>query len=360
VIKGLGDLNFHSTAPRCNGAGETPYAGPDPGGWPVRRYTEAQLLRLGAITLVVMLVVMAAAFNLSKFPGFGGDTYQAYFADASGLHKGNMVQVGGIRAGRVQDLQLKDGKVLVTFEVDHGVEFGKDSRASVEVLNLLGEKYLDLVPAGAASSTQDTPIPVDRTSSSYDIVGVFGDLTKTTEQIDTHQLDQALDVVSDTVNHAAPGDPGQLRRHRPALPVGRLAHDQIQALLRSSADVSKLLADRSKDIVDLMQHSSLVFKEVERRKDAIHRLLVNARELALQLRGVATDNQAQLAPRSSRSTACSACSTPRTRSSRPRSTPSVRTRRSWATSSAPAPWFDAYAVNLAAIPTGEFLPGPPD
>ena len=24
------------------------------------------------------------------------------------------------------------------------------------------------------------------------------------------------------------------------------------------------------------------------------------------------------------------------------------------------PWFDAYASNLAAIPTGEFLPGPPD
>ena len=114
----------------------------------MRRYTEAQLLRLGAITLVVMLLVMAAAFNLNKFPGFGGDSYQAYFADASGLHTGNMVQVGGIRAGRVQDVELDNGKVLVTFEVDHGVEFGKDSQASVEVLNLLGEKYLNLVPAG--------------------------------------------------------------------------------------------------------------------------------------------------------------------------------------------------------------------
>jgi len=41
----------------------------------VRRYTDSQILRLGAITVVVMLVVMAAAFNLSKFPGFGGDSY---------------------------------------------------------------------------------------------------------------------------------------------------------------------------------------------------------------------------------------------------------------------------------------------
>jgi phospholipid/cholesterol/gamma-HCH transport system substrate-binding protein len=32
VLEGLGNLNFHSTAPRCNGAGETPYSGSDPGG----------------------------------------------------------------------------------------------------------------------------------------------------------------------------------------------------------------------------------------------------------------------------------------------------------------------------------------
>src|SRR3546814_17180095 len=110
----------------------------------MRHYTQAQTLRLGAFTIVIMLLIVAAAFNLSKFPGFGGDSYQAEFADASGLRKGNMVQVGGIRAGRVQDITLRDGKVLVKFEVDHGVEFGNKSRASVEVLNLLGEKYLEL------------------------------------------------------------------------------------------------------------------------------------------------------------------------------------------------------------------------
>src|SRR3954454_14004306 len=151
-----------------------------------------------------MALVMAAAFNLSKFPGFGGDTYQAYFADASGLHKANMRQVGGIRAGRVEDLQLEHGKVLVTFEVDHGVDFGRDSTASIDVLNLLGEKYLNLVPAGDGQLSTDTPIPVSRTSSSYDIVGVFGDLTRTTEQIDTNQLDQALTVLSQTAVQSAP------------------------------------------------------------------------------------------------------------------------------------------------------------
>lgn len=66
------------------------------------RHSDAQILRLGTITLVVMALIMAAAFNLSKFPGFSGTTYQAWFAEGSGLRAGNMVQVGGIRSGRVQ------------------------------------------------------------------------------------------------------------------------------------------------------------------------------------------------------------------------------------------------------------------
>ena len=53
----LSQLDFRTTAPRCN---------------MMRRYTDMQILRLGAITLVVMLLLMAATFNLSKFPGFGG------------------------------------------------------------------------------------------------------------------------------------------------------------------------------------------------------------------------------------------------------------------------------------------------
>jgi phospholipid/cholesterol/gamma-HCH transport system substrate-binding protein len=326
----------------------------------MRRYTESQLLRLGAITLVVMALVMAAAFNLSKFPGFGGDSYQAYFRDASGLHKGNIVQVGGIRAGRVQSLDLEDGKVLVTFEVDHGVEFGQDSEASVEVLSMLGEKYLELTPKGTGQLSQDKPIPLERTSEAYDIVGVFGDLTTTTEQIDTGQLDQALDVVSDTLNQSAPEIQASFEGIARLSETVASRDSEIQHLLRSSEKVTTLLADRSADIVDLMANSDLVFQELQKRREAIHQLLVNARVLATQLRGVAEDNQAQMA-------------------SALREVDDLldllisKEKELKATLAAfgpyasilgniigTGPWFDAYAVNLAAIPTGEFLPGPPD
>ncbi|HEY0950118.1 MlaD family protein [Nocardioides sp.] len=323
------------------------------------RYSDARVLRMGAITVVVMLLVMAAAFNLSQFPGFKGGTYRAEFSDASGLHKGNMVQVGGIRVGRVQDVALEDSNtVLVTFEVDHGVEFGTESRASIEVLNLLGEKYLDLEPAGEGQLGEDEVIPVERTKSAYDIVGVFGDLTTTTERIDTGRLRKALDVVADTTNQAAPEIESSFRGIARLSQTVASRDEQIQALLKSSQSVTKVLAARSKDLVDLMKHSDLVFKEVRRRKQAVHLLLVNARSLAEQLRGVAEDNQAQIGPALQEVDDLLTLLNGKEKELKATLAALGPYVSILGNIIGTGPWFDAYAANLAAIPTGEFLPGP--
>lgn len=322
------------------------------------RRSDARILRLGAITVMVMLLVMAAAFNLSQFPGFKGGSYRAEFSDASGLRAGNMVQVGGIRVGRVQDVALEDSNtVVVTFEVDKDVEFGTDSRASVEVLNLLGEKYLDLAPAGEGQMAEGDLIPRDRTEAAYDIVGVFGDLTTTTERIDTDQLTEALDVVADTTNQAAPEIEQSFRG------IARLSQsvaerdEQIQALLKSSQSVTKVLAARSDDLVDLMENSDLVFKEVQRRKEAIHLLLVNARDLADQLRGVAEDNQEQLAPALKEVDDLLSLLISKEKELKDTLAALGPYVSILGNIIGTGPWFDAYASNLLAIPTGEFLPG---
>lgn len=323
----------------------------------MRRYSEAQILRLGAVTVVVMLVVMAAAFNLSKFPGFSGGIYRAEFSDASGIHAGNMVQVAGMRVGRVKDVELERDTVLVTFEVDHGVEFGDESRASIEVLNLLGEKYLELSPAGTGQLSEDEVIPKDRTQSAYDIVGVFGDLTTTTERIDTDQLKKALSVVSDTMDASAPDIHASLEG------ISRLSRTvasrdaEIQTLLASSRDVSKVLAARSDDLVKLMSRSDLVFQELRDRKAAIHRLLVNARILADELRGLARDNQAQIGPALQEVDDLLDLLISKEKELKATLSAVGPYAAILGNIIGTGPWFDAYVFNLATIPTGEFQPG---
>ena len=323
----------------------------------MRGSSDARVLRWGAISMMLLLLIMAAAFNLSKFPGFSGGKYRAEFSDASGIRKGNMVQVAGMRVGRVADVSLENDTVLVTFEVDHGVEFGNESQASVEVLNLLGEKYLELTPAGTGQLSEGDTIPKDRTTSAYDIVGVFGDLTTTTERIDTNQLKEALNVVSDTMDAAGP------EIHASFEGISRLSRtvasrdEEIQSLLQSSRNVTEVLAARSEDIVELMGSSDLVFKELRRRKDAIHRLLVNARILADELRGLAQDNQAQMAPALKEVDDLLDLLIEKEKELKGTLAAVGPYATILSNVIGTGPWFDAYVFNLAAIPTGEFQPG---
>lgn len=321
------------------------------------RHTEASLVRYGAATLVVMALVMAAAFNLSKFPGFGGTTYAADFADASGIHTGSEVQIGGIRVGRVEDVRLEGPRVRVDFSVDHGVGFGTDSRASVEVLNLLGEKYLEITPVGGGQLDPTTPIPISRTDAAYDIVNVFSDLTTTTESINKAQLKQAFDVLSQTVDSAAPEIKASFEG------IAKLSHTvssrdaEVRHLFASSRSVSTLLAARANDLVDLMGSADQIFAEVRKRREAIHTLLVNARALVVQLKGVATDNQQQIGPALHQVDGL--LTTLNEKDTELKATLAALGPYVSILSNiiGTGPWFDAYAVNLAAIPTGEFLPG---
>jgi phospholipid/cholesterol/gamma-HCH transport system substrate-binding protein len=320
----------------------------------VRRYTEQQILRMGAITLVMLLLVMAAAFNLSRFPGFGGDTYRAEFSDASGLHKGNMVQVGGMRAGRVQDIEIKDGKVVVSFEVDHDVEFGKESSASVEVLNLLGEKYLELAPAGGGQMSQDDVIPLERTSAAYDIVGVLGDLTTTTERIDVPQLKAALNSVGDTLQASGPELDSAFTGISRLSETVASRDKELRTLLSSSAGVSDLLKARSEDLVSVMKSGDQVFKELRARKLAVHRLLVNARSLAVALRGVAKDNEKQIGPALSELDDVLALLNKKDKQLRAMLNAYGPYADILGNIIGSGPWFDAYVVNLFGFATGEF------
>ncbi|MDQ6641971.1 MAG: MCE family protein, partial [Actinomycetota bacterium] len=259
------------------------------------RHTDASIMRLGTITLVVLLLVMAAAFNLQKFPGFRGTTYHAEFTDAAGLHKGSAVEIAGQRVGRVNDLTISGDKVVATFDV-HGAELGPQTSASVQVLNLLGEKYLNLTPAGAGQMQSGGTIPASRTDASFDVVNTLGELTTTTEQIHTQQLTKALSTLGDTFNAAAPEVQSSFTGISRLSATIASRDASISVLLKHADHVTKLLADRRGDLVTLMKQADLLFQEVRARRQAIHSLLVNTQKLSITLRGVAQDNQNQIGP----------------------------------------------------------------
>ena len=320
------------------------------------RRTDGKILRMGAVCLAVLLVAGAAAFNLQKFPGFKGTGFHVQLTDASGLHKGNMVQIAGVRVGRVDALHIGRGHVTVDFDVK-GAKMGEKTQASVQVLNLLGEKYLEVTPKGSGEMKGGDTIPVSRTNGSYDIVSTLSELTTTTEAINIPRVSQALTTLGDTLNAASPHIQSTFTGLSRISQAIASRDDSIQQLVGRADRVTKLLSERRGDLVTLMKQGDLVFKELIARRDAIHALLINANQLAVELRGLATDNQAQIGD------ALKQLSTALTfLRSREKQLNEILTNVGPYASIliniiGTGPWFDAFVPNLPSLATGEFKPG---
>ena len=89
-------------------------------------------------------------------------------------------------------MHISGDHVTVDFDVK-GAELGDKTQARCEVLNLLGEKYLELTPKGSGEMQGGDTIPVSRTDGSYDIVATLSELTTTTEDINIPQLAAGAD-----------------------------------------------------------------------------------------------------------------------------------------------------------------------
>jgi phospholipid/cholesterol/gamma-HCH transport system substrate-binding protein len=324
----------------------------------VRGYSDGRLARIGAISLVVAFVAMAAAMNLQRLPGFRGTSFEAEFTDASGLHKGNMVQIAGIRVGRVQEIELAGDHVIVHFSTDPGIEFGEDSSASIEVLNLLGEKFLNLQPEGDEQIEAGATIPLSRTDSSYDIVEVFTELSNTTENIKIPQLQEALNTVGDTMDRTSE-EAALTFEGLSRLSVAIASRDQeIQSLLTRANSVSQLLDERKGDVVQLVKDSDQILVELRNREQAIHSLLVGTASLSRELGGLVDDNQAQIGPVLTELKDVTQLLVDREKQMRLAIHNLGPYTRILSNIIGTGPWFDAYASNLLAIPSGEFQPGP--
>jgi len=322
------------------------------------RRSDPKILRMGAISLGLLLLVMAASFNLQQFPGFRGTVYHAELTDASGLRTGSEVQVAGIRVGRVNELKIGPERVIAEFDVKDAT-LGRSTRASVEVKSLLGEKFLNITPEGSGELKGGSTIPLSRTDVAFDIVGTLGTLTTQTEETDKKTLTTALNSLAETMDAAAPEIKSSFTGLSRLSNTIATRDEEIEELLQRSRNVTALLDERKGDLVTLMEKADLIFQELRQRKQTIHTLLVNAEELAVQLEGTVKDNQEQIQPALAKLQ--NVLEFLHAREDQIETLihnygPYVNILGNIIGT---GPWFDAYVPNILGVFTGEFEPGPP-
>ena len=320
--------------------------------------SDFKVMQMGAISLVVLLVVLAASFNLQRLPGFRGTVYHAELTDASGLRTGSTVMVAGVRVGRVSKLHIGPQKVVADFDVKDAT-LGKSTRASVEVQSLLGEKYLNVMSDGSGELKAGATIPLSRTDVTFDIVGTLGTLTTQTEETDKETLTTALNSLAEVVDSAAPEVQSSFEGLSRLSTTISTRDAEIEQLLDRSRNVTALLSNRRSDLVVLFQRADEVFQELERRKEVIHTLLVNAEQLTREMEGLVEDNQKQLRPTLDKMR--NVLTFLHAREDQIETL--VRNYGPYVNILGnvlgTGPWFDAIVPNITGIFTGEFLPAEP-
>jgi phospholipid/cholesterol/gamma-HCH transport system substrate-binding protein len=153
--------------------------------------TRATLIKFATFAVVMAMLTAFLFFIFGQYRTGSTTGYSAVFSDVSRLKPGQSVRVAGIRVGTVDSVSLQpDKKVVVKFDADRNVVLTEGTRAAVRYLNLVGDRYLELVD-GPGSTTRlpaGGQIPVDRTAPALDLDLLLGGLKPVVQGLNAHDV----------------------------------------------------------------------------------------------------------------------------------------------------------------------------
>ncbi|WP_436699379.1 MCE family protein [Nocardioides sp. BYT-33-1] len=225
----------------------------------LRRHRGAVLGVVAFAALALVLTGMVAG-TLSRAQRGDAITVTVVFRDATGLRVGDDVRVAGVRVGRVTATRLGRGEerglAVVTLSVAADQRLHDDVVASVDYLNLMGQRYVALSrpdrAADAGRMSDGARIPLDRTRPALDLTAMFN----------------AFRPVFDLLQ---PADVNQLATNIVQVLQGQ--GPTMRHLLEQTAELTSGIVDRDVALAEVVDNVTLVLDTTERHRTEITRLV---------------------------------------------------------------------------------------
>ncbi|MDT8286493.1 MAG: MlaD family protein [Elusimicrobiales bacterium] len=141
---------------------------------------------------VGMFVLAGLVFLASAIFLLGDYSFKAYypvyveFSDVSGLPDKSVAKLSGVEVGRVKDISIEDGKVVVRLAVSEGVKIYKDAKFKVGSTSVIGSKYMQIDQGTSSAGTigsgdtvqGDNSLPLDQAMAAAvsDLQGLIKEL----------------------------------------------------------------------------------------------------------------------------------------------------------------------------------------
>jgi phospholipid/cholesterol/gamma-HCH transport system substrate-binding protein len=227
----------------------------------------------GALAKFVTFAALMVALTVGLVVVFGqyqtGSTtpYSAVFADSSGLRSGDTVRVAGIRVGTVRAVSLSpDLRSQVTFDADDSVRLTTGTQVAVRYLNLVGDRYLELVdgPGSTRLLPRGAQIPTDRTSPALDLDLLLGGFKPVIQGLNPHDVNELTGALLQILQ----GQGGTL-----------------DSLLSKTSSFSNSLADNDQLIGQLIDSLRSVLATLSKNGDQFSATIDRADRLVAELAG---------------------------------------------------------------------------
>ncbi|MDT5304057.1 MAG: phospholipid/cholesterol/gamma-HCH transport system substrate-binding protein [Mycobacterium sp.] len=247
-------------------------------------------VRIGIMAVLLTLLATAVGQSFTSAPMlFAEPRYYGEFTDSGALRAGDKVRIAGMDVGTVQELKIATGHVVVRFTLG-GNTIGAQSRLSIRTDTILGRKVLEIEPRGEQPLRAGATLPLDQTTTPYQIYDAFRDATKAAAGWDIDTVKQSLHVLSETVDQTYPHLSATLDGVQRFADTVAKRDERVQHLLGETSKVAGVLGIHGEQINRLLVNAQTLLAAINARGQAIDALLGNIQSVAAQVQGLINDN----------------------------------------------------------------------
>jgi phospholipid/cholesterol/gamma-HCH transport system substrate-binding protein len=225
--------------------------------------------KFGAFALVSALLLMLLVNTMVNTLGGDTRTYDAVFADVSGLRVGDDVKVAGVRVGRVESIEVDDEAARVEFELTEDQPLLDSTAIVMRYQNLLGQRYLALVqgPDRGEELDDGSTVPLDRTNPGFDLTELLNGFRPLFEVLQPEDVN----TLATSLVKVLQGEGGT-----------------IESLLQQTARLTNFIADRDDLIDDVLTNLTPVLENLAGQGTE---LTGTVKELRALMTGLARDRE---------------------------------------------------------------------
>ena len=236
--------------------------------------------RVGLFTLIIIAVAVYASFRLEGWSPRGSQGYVLYttFDNAQGLNKETSVRIAGVEVGKVESVELVDGKeARVKMRIYPDVDLQHGLRARIRTKGILGDRFIELVPGeeGAPSLSEGDDIGRGEVPPNFedlmdDLASTVSDVRKVARSLREALADEegaqsvksivgSLDQIMDGLNETV----ASLREEGPEI---------IERAERIARTIDEIVSGNRQEVEDAIEQIKRSAKKLDQSLDSIARI----------------------------------------------------------------------------------------